>query len=477
MTITISRLYNDYSTAAKVVAELKAAGLREGEISIIANNAENWYSADQKRDAKATSGRVDRDHDGTDDRAEGAATGAGVGAGVGSAVGLLAGLGLIAIPGIGPVVAAGWLASTLAGTAAGAATGGIIGALSQAGVNDEDAHIYAEGVRRGGTLVVARVPDADRSRFEAILDRSAVDIRQRGTSFRQSGWSRFDPNAAPYTADQVRMARQGTASAGVAATRTITAFFDNRDDTNAAIQRLVTAGVQRNEISMVEGAKQSSASTASNREDTGFWDSLKDFFLPDEDRQTYSEGLRRGGFLLTVRTNSNLYDRALAILDDEGTVDLDQRTATWRKEGWQPRAVGTGMRSPSAEREVIPVIEEQLKVGKRDVSHGRVRVRTYVVEEPIQESVDLREERVRVERRAVDRPATSDERLFQNRTIEAEERAEEAVIEKQARVKEELTVRKDVDQRSKTVSDKVRHTEVKVEDERRARETPSERRR
>jgi uncharacterized protein (TIGR02271 family) len=238
----------------------------------------------------------------------------------------------------------------------------------------------------------------------------------------------------------------------------------------------VTAGVQRSQISMVEGSKQSSAPRASGQENTGFWDALKDFFLPDEDRHTYSEGLRRGGFLLTVRTNENLYDRALAILDDEGTVDLDQRMATWRKEGWQPQAVGTGMRSSSAEHEVIPVTEEQLRVGKRDVSHGRVRVRTYVVEEPVQDRVDLREERVRVERRPVDRLATSDERLFQNRTIEAEERAEEAVVEKQARVKEELTVRKDVDQRSKTVSDKVRRTEVKVEDER-AKDRPSERRR
>jgi stress response protein YsnF len=90
--------------------------------------------------------------------------------------------------------------------------------------------------------------------------------------------------------------------------------------------------------------------------------------------------------------------------------------------------------------------------------------------------VDLREERVKVERRPVDRPATSDEMLFQSRTIEAEERAEEAVVEKQTRVKEELTVKKDVDQRSKTVSDKVRRTEVKVEDDR-TQDRPSERRR
>jgi len=205
MTVTISRLYDDYSTASRIVSELKSAGLAESEISVIASNANNWYSSSSARETKAGSSRVDRDHDGTDDRAEGAAAGAGVGAGVGTALGLLAGLGLIAIPGIGPVVAAGWLVSTLAGTAAGAATGGIIGALSQAGVTEEEAHVYAEGVRRGGTLLVARVPEADRARFQAILDRSAVDIGQRGASFKQSGWARFDPNAAPFTPpDKVR---------------------------------------------------------------------------------------------------------------------------------------------------------------------------------------------------------------------------------------------------------------------------------
>jgi uncharacterized protein (TIGR02271 family) len=465
MTVTISRLYDDYSTASKIVADLKAAGLAESEISIIASNADNWYSGGEARDTKASTGRVDRDHDGTDDRAEGAAAGAGVGAGVGSAVGLLAGLGLIAIPGIGPVVAAGWLVSTLTGTAAGAATGGIIGALSQAGVTDEDAHIYAEGVRRGGTLVVARVPENDRNRFQAILDRSAVDIRQRGASFRQSGWNRFDPNAAPYSADQVRMARQRTGTAGSATQpRTITAFFDKREDANAAIQRLETTGVQRSQISLVEGAKQNASVKAPTQDSSGFWDSLKDFFLPEEDRHTYSEGLRRGGFLLTVRPDNNLYDRALAILDDEGAIDIDQRAATWRKEGWQPS--GAARTRGTAEEQVIPVTEEQLKVGKRDVSHGRVRVRSYVVEEPVQERVNLREERVQVERRPVDRPATRDDELFQNRTIEAEEHAEEAVVEKRARVKEELTVRKEQDQRSKVVSDNVRRTEVELEDER-----------
>jgi hypothetical protein len=105
------------------------------------------------------------------------------------------------------VVAAGWLVSTAAGAAAGGATGGLLGALTQAGVSEDDAHVYAEGVRRGGTLVTARVPDGDRARVESILDRSAVNIRDRGAAYRKTGWKRFDPDASPYTADQVRKER------------------------------------------------------------------------------------------------------------------------------------------------------------------------------------------------------------------------------------------------------------------------------
>jgi hypothetical protein len=149
----------------------------------------------------------DRDRDGADDRAEGAATGAGIGATVGGIAGLLAGLGIIAIPGIGPVVAAGWLASTAVFAAAGGVAGGILGALTEAGVSEEDAQVYAEGVRRGGTLLTVRVPEGDQERVESILDRSAVNIREREMAYRKSGWSTFDPDAPPYTADQVRKER------------------------------------------------------------------------------------------------------------------------------------------------------------------------------------------------------------------------------------------------------------------------------
>ena len=183
MTVTISRLYDSYADAQKAVRGLEAAGVPHSDISIVANNSESWYGADKK---------VDRDRDGVDDRAEGAGKGAGIGAGLGGAAGLLAGLGLLAIPGLGPVVAAGWLAATAVGAAAGAATGGIVGALTEAGVSNEDAHAYAEGVRRGGTLVSARVPDADRARLDAILNVCGQPARpQRGVA--EDRLENFDP--------------------------------------------------------------------------------------------------------------------------------------------------------------------------------------------------------------------------------------------------------------------------------------------
>jgi hypothetical protein len=204
MTITLTRLYDDHASAERAVRDLEAAGVPHKDISIMSNNSDSWY----KGGRTTTTGRIDRDHDGVDDRAEGAGAGAGIGAAVGGVAGLLAGLGLLAIPGLGPVVAAGWLASTGLGALAGGTTGGIIGALSQAGVKDEDAQLYAEGLRRGGSLVSARIPDRDRSRYEAVLNRSAVNLTERGAAYRKAGWSRFDPEAPPLSADQIRKERE-----------------------------------------------------------------------------------------------------------------------------------------------------------------------------------------------------------------------------------------------------------------------------
>lgn len=201
MTATISRLYDTYPQAKAAVSELEAAGLKHGDISILVSNADGSYDEKLKT-------FPDRDLDGKDDRAEGAATGGTVGAVAGGAVGLLTGLGLLAIPGVGPVVAAGWLAAALTGAAAGGATGGVIGALSQqAGISDDEANVYAEGLRRGGALVSAKVPDGDAPRYQRIMDRSSVAISERADAYRKTGWTTYDPKAAPYTADQVSKER------------------------------------------------------------------------------------------------------------------------------------------------------------------------------------------------------------------------------------------------------------------------------
>ena len=246
--------------------------------------------------------------------------------------------------------------------------------------------------------------------------------------------------------------------------RTITAFFDDRSEADRAVERLAGAGIPRSQIRLVAGDGGSSTTTSAESATSGgggFWDALADLFMPDEDRYTYAEGLRRGGYLVTVMAGPDHYDEALDILDDEGTIDIGQREQSWRAEGW------SGYSGESGDEEVIPVAEEEIRIGKRDVSHGRVRVRTYVVETPVSEQVNLREENVTVQRRSVDRPLAAGDRLFEDRTIEVEERAEEAVVAKEAHVREELVVKKQVGERTETVSDTVRHTEVDIEDDRR----------
>lgn len=203
MTKTISRLYNDYPSAQTAVADLKASGVDAGAISIVASNAEGWYKNDDDG-VKHVDIKHDKDRDGVDDRTEGARTGAGIGGVAAGAAGLAAGLGALAIPGIGPIVALGWAASTLAGVVAGGVAGGVIGALVESGVSKDDADLYAEAVRRGGALVVARVADADAARYQAVLDRSGVSAATRVDAYRKSGWTGFNPAAEPYTPDQVR---------------------------------------------------------------------------------------------------------------------------------------------------------------------------------------------------------------------------------------------------------------------------------
>ncbi len=199
MTKTITRLFDNYSDATNAISALERLGVPEDDLSIMANERDK---ADRTHDTEIDDSR---DHD---DVARGASTGAVIG----GAGGLFAGLGLLAIPGLGPIVAAGWLASAAFGAGlgmlGGAATGTIVGALKDAGHSEEEAHVYSEGVRRGGTLVSARVEDALVSEAEEILRyNNAVDAQSRGTAYRESGWTAFDENAPRYSDEEIAAER------------------------------------------------------------------------------------------------------------------------------------------------------------------------------------------------------------------------------------------------------------------------------
>lgn len=185
---TFTRVYDSYNQAQRVVTDLELAGVAADDISLVANKhvSEQYAEVD---DVSST------------------ATGAGLGAALGGGAGLLAGLGLLAIPGLGPVVAVGWLASTAAGVVAGSAAGGLIGALVDAGTPEDQAHVYSEAVRRGGTLVTVRTELAAAT-IEGILDRNQpVDPVERRREYEGSGWKTFDPNAPAYRPDQTEIDR------------------------------------------------------------------------------------------------------------------------------------------------------------------------------------------------------------------------------------------------------------------------------
>lgn len=271
------------------------------------------------------------------------------------------------------------------------------------------------------------------------------------------------------------------------ASTTLSAFFDSQSDAQQAVDRLIEAGVSQANVRLVPGYESDTPVTDRSEQHRGFFAALADFFMPDEDRYSYAEGLSRGGYLVAVTgLTASQYDVALDILDDEGSIDLDEREESWRSEGWAGYDAGASeaytlgadvsdasttnsdtTRSLGAdEDEVIPVVDERLIVGKRDVNLGRVRVRSYVREEGVSANVNLHEERVSIDRRPVDRPLTDADAAFRDRTIEAEEHAEQAVVGKEARVTEEISLRKESSDRQETINDTVRKTEVEIEDDR-----------
>jgi stress response protein YsnF len=239
---------------------------------------------------------------------------------------------------------------------------------------------------------------------------------------------------------------------------TLVAAFRSLSDVEAAADELKAAGINANRLHISsEGATTGrSASAGATQREEGFVGWLKRVFGAEDEseRQVYERAYRSGNVLLAVDTPEQEMDRVAEILDRHAPIDIQRDT---ERTAETPGATTGQSRS-------IPVVEEEVRVGKRPVLRGGVRVYSSVREQPVEETVRLREERVRVDRQPVDRPATeADLQAGQEQVIEVSEYAEEPVISKQARVAEEVRVSKEARERSETVRDTVRNTEVNVE--------------
>ena len=295
---------------------------------------------------------------------------------------------------------------------------------------------------------------------------------------------------------------------------TLVAVFDNRSDAQNAMDELLASGFTRDNVNVssadLAGTTTTTGTTLGTSHEEGVGASIKHFFENlfgadnDEHATRYSSYVASGRHVLTVTAASEPeVERAADVIERFGPVDIDERHdltgdaaslgASAYQPGTSPSAAAGSMqsgtqsgnvagnlqgdladsRTDSLQRDTsvdrtgkaaIPVVQEELRVGKREVERGGVRVFSRVVETPVNETVALREEHVSVERRPVDQPINpGDTTAFKDKTIELRETAEEAVVQKSARVVEEVVVGKEVSQRKQQIKDTVRHTEVDVQ--------------
>lgn len=249
--------------------------------------------------------------------------------------------------------------------------------------------------------------------------------------------------------------------------QTVIGFFDNYSEAQSAVEQLVSAGISRDRIDISSGSGGSSESTSyssgsDTRQDSesGISKFFRNLFGDDDDAANrYSRVGQSSQAIVTVHAQSDSEaERAADLLDDYGAVDVDERAASFGA------ASNTRLSDTDETSESIPVIREDLEVGKREVERGGVRVRSRIVERPVEEHVRLREEHVRVERNPVDRPVSGNELgSFREGEIELTERAEVPVVNKEARVVEEVRLSKEVTEREETIRDTVRSTDVDIE--------------
>jgi len=266
---------------------------------------------------------------------------------------------------------------------------------------------------------------------------------------------------------------------------TVVGIFENRKEAIKAIDTLLYNGFERNDIDLSsDGASEYRTSSTdteyhtsasdtdrTERKDRTNEDGITKFFNSlfgsGEHADRHSEVGRRGTIVTVHSDTKEEAERASSILDEYGSVDVEERASYYRSDEYRDRPDRTEVDTTTdvKNEDSIPVVEEEMQTGKREVDTGGVRIRSRIVERPVEEHLRLRSEHVHVERKPTDRPATeADFQNFKEGEVEMKERSEEAVTSKEARVKEEVKVRKDVEERDETIHDTVRGTEVETED-------------
>jgi len=266
---------------------------------------------------------------------------------------------------------------------------------------------------------------------------------------------------------------------------TIVGVFEDYSTAQTVARELIDSGIPREDVQVksnfATGAAGSGQQYEMEREEhgggiSGFFHRLFGSNRSDEEYGHYAEAVRRGNSVVTVTASADVLDRAVKVMNEHNPVDIDRRVAAYRETGYErydPNAPPYTSEEAAKERDrfkrdtsarTIPVVEEELQVGKRVIRHGGVRVYSQVIDTPVEENVTLREEHVRVERRPADRVLNAnDTAALRDQSIEVTETAEEAVISKRARVKEEVLVGKETTEKQQQIKDSVRRTEVKVE--------------
>jgi len=261
--------------------------------------------------------------------------------------------------------------------------------------------------------------------------------------------------------------------------KTLVGVFDDLGSAQGALNELKAAGIPDRNLRLMDSDDASTRWSGGEvpwTEKVSGW--FRSLFDDEDDRNyadDYSEALRRGNYVLVADVGSERVDDVSAIMNRYGSVDMRERRQRWSEKGYEgydasapaytaeQRAQEMSSYQQDKQGETIPVVQEELALGKRVVQRGGVRIHSYVEERPVEEMMRLREERITVDRRPADRPAEAGDLAFQERTLEVEAMGEEPIVEKRARVVEEVVVGKAVEERTQPVKETVRRKDVKVE--------------